>query len=89
MSAQDKVGKKVGLLTLLHIIGRTPDRDHTGMFRCDCGNEIERNIINTFRNKDRRYELSCGCSNDLSRPGKKARRGFDGEMANLFIRGML
>lgn len=53
------VGKKFGRLTYVKRVARDTDAEYSsGLFRCDCGNEIVVRLASVVNGKQR----SCGCS---------------------------
>jgi len=89
LNIKDKIGQKSGMMTLIEIIGRTTTKTHTGIFKCDCGTEVERVIQNVFRAKERKNAISCGCNIKTGQKNSKVKRGFDNDMANQFISGRI
>jgi hypothetical protein len=65
--APDLTGQRFGKLVAVSIVGRNKFRRVVWLWKCDCGNEIERPVANIVNG----YTSSCGCGRTNELTGKK------------------
>ena len=74
---KNEIGKKFGMLTVLHEAEPIPRKDKSGWkrrvyhCRCDCGNEIDVSRDSLVTGNTR----SCGCLNGKGRPARRKTHG--------------
>lgn len=83
------VGDKIDSLTLLKFLPCDLRSHKKGLFRCDCGEEIER-LLCTITKKGVAPK-SCGCRRKKKKTGgnKAISHGFDGKLAQAFYTNRL